>query len=181
MKRRAPFPTVTKRRDTDTERDRDTENVPSLSLGTAAPSISENQRAVLARIGRALKDGNVPPLDRGLRSIVAQQVRNLLKGGWGAEEISRRATELALDYDRVGGHRKMTSLQGSMERSDEERQEREHVERMAKEKTEPFDPLVLKALGLQRAALPAKHSFIEAGGNTCRICRGPLGVHVNFA
>lgn len=171
--------TVTRHTDTDTETD--TGYVPSLSFGTAAPSISENQRAILARIGRALKAGNVPPLDRGLRSIVAQQVRNLLKGGWGVEEISHRATELALDYDRVGGHHKMTSLQGSMERSDEERQEREHIERMAKEKTEPFDPLVLKTLGLQRAALPAKHSFLEAGGNTCRICRGPLGVHVNFS
>jgi len=136
---------------------------------------------VLARIGRALKAGNVPPLDRGLRSIVAQQVRNLLKGGWGVEEISHRATELALDYNRIGGHHKMTSLQASMERSDEDRAEQEHIERMAKERTEPFDPLVLKAMGLARAALPDRHSFLEAGGNTCRICRGPLGVHVNFA
>ena len=49
-------------------------------------------------------------MDRGLKSIVAQQIRNLLKGGWPEEEIRTEAIALALRYDRFAGHKRMTSF-----------------------------------------------------------------------
>lgn len=139
----------------------------------------ETQRRILAHIGDACKRRNVPPLDRGLRSIVAQQVRNLLVRGWPATEIEQAAVNLALTYDRWHGHKAMTSLQAHMEVNDEDLEERKHIERMALEHEEGIVPEVIKAMGLQRVALPDRHSFINAGGNTCRICTGPLGVHTS--
>lgn len=161
--------------------------------GAAAPvrrKYGEDQRRVLASLGRALTERNIPPLDRGLRSIVAQQVKNLLVGGWPVEEIEANALELASKYDRFAGHKRMTSLQGLMERSDEQRQESDHKAYLDRERVESQNFAAALAdrgvslPGADRLARklrhPNQHDFAASQDDrsSCGICTGPIGVHV---
>lgn len=144
----------------------------------------------MAAIGRSLAGQNIPPLDRGLRSIVAQQVRNLLVGGWPVEEIEANAIELASKYDRFAGHKRMTSLQGLMERADESRQENDHKVYLLRERVESQNfAEVLAARGVslpgsdrlaRKLRHPNQHDFAASVGDrsSCSVCAGPIGVHV---
>lgn len=181
---------------------RQAEVVPlSADSGRAAPSrVRSYQGDALARVARALAANGVPPMDRGLKSIVAQQIRNLLVGGWPYEEIVTTAVALGLKYDRFHGHKAMTQLQATLERGDEQRQEKTHADF---KETEPY--LAQKAadnlhaqgidvLGLERVVArreiaakafrhPNLHPF-QADPNdksSCRICTGPYGVHRGVA
>lgn len=134
---------------------------------------------MLRAIGDYVNAHSIPPLDRGLRSIVAQQVANLLRGGWPIEEIKATALELLAQYDRFAGHRAMTQLQRTLEVADEDRQEAAH----RAQKHAPLSPDAMKAMGFdagrRRLERPEAHEFTKsAEPNTCEICRGPLGVHV---
>lgn len=161
--------------------------------GAAAPvrkNYGEDQRRVLAAIGASLSTRGIPPLDRGLRSIVAQQVRNLLIGGWPVAEIESNAIELASKYDRFAGHKRMTSLQGLMERTDEQRQENDHKSYLEREKTESQNfAAALAARGVslpgaerlsRKLRHPNQHDFVASADDrsSCGICTGPIGVHV---
>lgn len=166
------------------------------SDGRAAPKkTTTEQAAVLASVARALTAIGAPPLDRGGKSILAQQVRNLLRGGWPLGEIEATAKSLARRYDRYHGHKALTQLQRVMERGDEGRQEAEHNERKEDfERTAVEAAMNLRAQGVQNDAIerviqrararelskrhPNMHAF-AGSGDDCEVCGGPVGVHVS--
>jgi hypothetical protein len=119
-------------------------------------------------------------MDRGLRSIVVQQIANLLKGGWPAEEIKAQALSILSQYNLAQGHKLMTQLQRTMELADEERQFKAHK---ALKDNDFVDPVVAQAFPSKslvdtRWKHPNNHKFEWETSTECRICGGPPGVHV---
>jgi hypothetical protein len=166
--------------------------------GRAAPKRTPTeQAAVVASVARVLTAMGAPPLDRGGKSILAQQVRNLLRGGWPVGEIEATAKDLAGRYDRYHGHKMLTQLQRVMERGDEDRQAKEHTdgkpefERIALEAaanlraqgiTNPaIERVFQRATAAERAKRhPNAHPFMPESDDreSCSVCGGPVGVHV---
>ena len=138
------------------------------------------QAEVISAIARYAKGHNIPPLDRGLRSIVAQQVRNLLVGGWPLEEIQAVAIELVVRYDRFDGHKAMTQLQRTLEIADEGRAATAHAARKDAERGVPVDGRVAELLSVNaRMSPPSAHPFQHSKDpHRCELCGGPVGVHV---
>lgn len=161
-----------------------TNNEPTLFKGKVRrrrPTVDpQTKYEILRAIALACKRGSVPPLDERLKSIVATQVGNLLRGGWKAEEIRHVAVELALKYDRFHQHESMLGLQRVMELRDEDRAVARHQKRM-KVAAGPVDPRVAQILGPVTRRDPRVHpSNHRADGDPCRVCQGPPGVHVAF-
>jgi hypothetical protein len=150
------------------------------------------QADLMAEIASWCRDHAVPPLDRGLRSIVVQQTANLLRGGWSLDEIRPVAIELASRYERAVGHAALTGLQRTLERADEGRGMDAHEARVREEREAGLDPRVraiLQAGRARRDLHPSRHAFLHNGQHcsctdareaphpACGICRGPEGVH----
>jgi hypothetical protein len=164
--------------------------VPPLTAvsGRAAPKETktprrgraEEQRLVMVALGDYANTHAVPPLDRGLRSIVVQQVGNLLRGGWPLEEIKAQALSIFSQYNLAHGHKLMTQLQRTMELADEKRQADAHDARMKRDRVAPDVAALLpsKAMPETRRRHPNNHRFEWDSSDSCRICGGPPGVHV---
>lgn len=134
----------------------------------------------MVAIGEYAKSHSIPPMDRGLRSIVVQQVGNLLKGGWPVEEIKAQALSIFSQYSLVHGHKLMTQLQRTMELADESRRIEAHE---ARKRGECVDPEIArsfpsKTMPETRRNHPNNHAFEWDSSDSCRRCGGPPGVHV---
>lgn len=131
---------------------------------------------MIVDVANALKAKRLPPMDERLKSILAGQAGILLRGGWSLAEVSRAAVDLALAWDEKRGHSRLCHLASRVRAMDADRREAEHRERMKIERA---------AVSGMEASLVAQdtslHVFAQdpaAPANTCRHCRGPLGVHI---
>lgn len=130
--------------------------------------------AVLKAVAEALSAKTYPPLDERLKSIVATQVGSLLKGGWKIADVQRAAIELALAWDEKRGHNRLSHLAARVRIADADRQRAQHLERDRIERQE-------LATGAPKGSTmrhPNLHDFESDGRGSCRICTGPIGVHV---
>lgn len=144
----------------------------------ARREVGRQQQAVIAAVAQALKAKRLPPLDERLKSIVASQIRTVLKGGWPQEEVARAATDLALAWDERRGHNRLCHLAQRMRLLDADRKQREHLAQMAREKA---DVGAMKGVELIAGRpSPTTHGFLPAGSDksSCHWCGGPWGVHV---
>jgi peptide subunit release factor 1 (eRF1) len=134
----------------------------------------------MVAIGEYCNTHSVPPLDRGLRSIVVQQVGNLLRGGWPVEEIIPQSLSILSQFNLAQGHKLMTQLQRTMELADEERQYQKHKARKDADFVAPDVAVLLpgKTMPESRRNHPNNHKFEWDSSDSCRRCGGPPGVHV---
>lgn len=154
-------------------------------------STGKQQAEVMSAIAMYCRDHHIAPLDRGLRSIVVQQTRNLLTGGWTVEEITPVAIEFASRYTRFDGHKALLGLQRAIEVADEDLSVEAHLARVEDERA-PMDPRVesiVRAGRARRDLHPSRHAFLHNGEHcactdpaepehpSCAVCRGPEGVH----
>lgn len=142
---------------------------------TARPKVDATAKyGVIKAIAQALTRKSMPPMDERLKSIVASQIGALLKGGWPADEIQHAAIELALAWDSMRGHNRLTHLAARLRAADAARREAEHHERMRIERQE----LAGKAEPGATLRHPNLHDFVSDGTGSCSLCSGPIGVHV---
>ena len=141
----------------------------------------EEQRQVIAAIAVAVKRAGIPPLDERLKSILASQIRTLIKGGWPITEIERAAVDLALAWDEARGHNRLTHLSQRMRVMDADRKRREHVAQMAigRGNAEELRKLIGGKFIAGRPH-PSTHDYQRGGPmpGLCAVCEGPSGVHV---
>jgi hypothetical protein len=140
---------------------------------------------VLTAIADALKARTYPPMDERLKSIVASQVGTLLKGGYPLDLVRRIAVELALSWDTVRGHNRLTHLQQRVRAIDAGDATAEHAARK-RDAAGPLDPRVAAILRGRADAPPERprpdsHPFRPSSRpDTCADCDGPVGVHVRL-
>lgn len=155
-------------------------------MTVARGALGRQQAEVMAHLARYCRDHHIPPLDRGLRSIVVQQTRNVLRGGWPVEEILPVAVELASRYTRFDGHKALLGLQRTIETADEGRAAKAHQDRMADERATPMHAGVAAVIARPAARAsddhPSRHPFTDGGPDreSCLRCGGGIGVHIRL-
>jgi hypothetical protein len=154
----------------------------------SAPSpraeLSAVQYRVLKNITLEVARRSLPPLDERLKSIVASQIRTLLRGGYGVELVERVAIALALSHDERRGHGRLCHLAARVRSSDAGAAGSAHDRRKAAEQA-PLAPrvaaLIAPALASGRRPHPNEHAFVRGReANACAVCEGPIGVHVRL-
>ena len=132
-------------------------------------------QSIIADVCAVLRRNHIPDMDERLRSIVGAQIKRLLAGGWPADEIRRAAVDLALAWDEARGHNRLTHLQQRMRLMDAEVQRQRHAELRREERAMAVERHATIMAGTRS---PTLHDFQNDGDGSCRICTGPLGVHV---
>ena len=140
-----------------------------------ATTYRNEKRDIIAAVANALRRQGIPPMDERLKSIVATQIGSLLKGGWPASEVQQAAVDLALAWDEARGHNRLTHLQQRMRLMDAEVQRQRHAELRREERAMAVERHATIMAGTRS---PTLHDFQNDGDGSCRICTGPLGVHV---
>lgn len=140
-----------------------------------SPTARGSQVVVTATCASVASHG-LPPLDARLKSILAGQAGVLLRGGWPLDEVRQASIDLALAWDEKRGHNRLCHLASRVRAKDAELAAKQHDERLRLERQ--------YAAGLRpdlAVRSPSLHDFEQepdAPSNTCRFCRGPIGVHV---